>query len=113
VVSRRNIINLRFKIPCRYAKSGKITDRFGIFQSGKQKDRETLWIENGLWLEVTSCYKNPEYRLPNTGFFIINITPFKVWGTDSQCPVYHLTVKILNPSDSFHIRDFAKIALGD
>ena len=26
---------------------------------------------------LLACYKNPEYRLPNTGFFIINITPHK------------------------------------
>jgi hypothetical protein len=43
-------------------------------------------------LTVTSCYKHPEYRLPNTGFFTINIPPHRGMGhQESDAPILSIS----------------------
>jgi len=45
--------------------------------SGKRRIDRPKRVEKDIWQGATTCYKHPEYRLPNTVFFIINITPHR------------------------------------
>ena len=39
-----------------------------------------------------ACYKHPEYRLPNTGFFTINIPPHRGMGhQESDAPILSIS----------------------
>jgi hypothetical protein len=58
------------------------------------------------------CYKRPEFKAQKTHSLFPISHRLRFRGTDNRCPVSHLTVQILNPPDSTHIRDFAKITLG-
>ena len=71
----------------------KITDRFRIFGSGSRK---IVWpktrAKSAFGSSAVFCYKHPEYRLPNTGFFTINITPHRGMGhQESDAPILSIS----------------------